>query len=474
MPFRERIVFDDDSQSEQISQSQEAVPIQPVELTYGKKRKRDGRTVTQHRNGDGSNAKNEALPRKGTGKLTKFDEEEENVTEQRSGKTPESRPQAPKSQAKTKVTNGAFQKAASQGKPPYFKNQKPSKFSNEEKVKQSQPSGHLLKRRDALLPIRKALPIWPHVESIRTALRKNNVLVLTGETGSGKSTQVPQFLLSESWCTKCIAITQPRRVAAISLARRVAEEMGSLFGSQSPAAKVGYSVRFDNSTGPSTRIKFLTEGMLLQEMLRDPDMEQYSAIIVDEVHERSVNVDLILGFLRNLAADTDTGKRRKHPLKVVVMSATADVKALVRFFDESLESGPMIRDDQNSTKSEFEKSQPGSSDYAVKGKESTQHSASNRVSTCFVEGRQYPVKTIYLPEPTQDWVEAALKLIFQIHYKEPLPGDILVFLTGQDTIESLEKLVNDYAEGMDKEVPKVRDLRLKLRSLVFICLASIR
>jgi ATP-dependent RNA helicase DHR2 len=72
-----------------------------------------------------------------------------------------------------------------------------------------------------------------------------------------------------------------------------------------------------------------------------------------------------------------------------------------------------------------------------------------------VQGRQYPVKTVYLPQPTLDWVDSALAIIFQIHYKEPLPGDILVFLTGQDTIEALEKLVNDYAEGMDKDVPKV-------------------
>lgn len=288
---------------------------------------------------------------------------------------------------------------------------------------------HLLRKRDALLPVRQSLPIWPQADSIRAALKKNNVLVLTGETGSGKSTQVPQFLATESWCTKCIAITQPRRVAAISLARRVAEEMGTFMGSQSPAAKVGYSVRFDNATGPGTKIKFLTEGMLLQEMLRDPVMSQYSAIVVDEVHERSVNVDLILGFLKNLVSELEhVGSRRKEPLKVVIMSATADVDSLVKYFgDRQAPSSPPTPDAADE----------------------------QQISTCFVEGRQYPVKTTYLPQPTQDWVESALKLIFQIHYKEPLPGDILVFLTGQDTIEALEKLVNDYAEGMEKDVPKV-------------------
>lgn len=302
---------------------------------------------------------------------------------------------------------------------------------------------HLLRKRDELLLVRRTLPIWPQASSIKAALKKNNILVLTGETGSGKSTQVPQFLVDEPWCTKCIAITQPRRVAAISLARRVAEEMGSFMGSQSPAARVGYSVRFDNATGPNTQIKFLTEGMLLQEMLRDPAMAQYSAIVVDEVHERSVNVDLILGFLQNLVTSVDNGsaKLREHPLKVVVMSATADVESLVQFFEGS-QTEPKLDNRPNESIGARAKA-----DASI-------------VSTCYVEGRQYPVQTIYMPQPTQDWVESALKIIFQIHYKEPLPGDILVFLTGQDTIEGLEKLVNDYAEGMDKEMPKLLALPL--------------
>src|SRR5215469_8006024 len=184
-------------------------------------------------------------------------------------------------------------------------------------------SGSLREKKDALLAVRRKLPIWPHANKIRESLHYKDVLLLVGETGSGKSTQVPQFLLDEPWCKQggCIAITQPRRVAAISLARRVAEEMGTPLGSASPASKVGYSVRFDNSTSPSTRIKFLTEGMLLQEMLRDPWLEQYDVVVVDEVHERSVNVDLILGFLRNIITG-DLAGRKGRRLKVVVMSAT--------------------------------------------------------------------------------------------------------------------------------------------------------
>ncbi|KAF2751801.1 P-loop containing nucleoside triphosphate hydrolase protein [Sporormia fimetaria CBS 119925] len=328
-----------------------------------------------------------------------------------------------------------------------------------------QPQNGLSRKREALLSTKKGLPIWPHAEGIRAALRRNNVLVLTGETGSGKSTQVPQFLLSEPWCSKCIAITQPRRVAAISLARRVAEEMGTFMGT-GKAAKVGYSVRFDNATGPNTRIKFLTEGMLLQEFLRDPEMEQYSAIIVDEVHERSVNVDLILGFLRNLVADLERGKakKRKQPLKVVIMSATADVEGLVKFFDDGLKEETANGEAGGEAVEETNSVTPGAKKDKKMAKRSasddTQPQQDNRISTCFVEGRQYPVKMVYLPEPTDDWVESALKLIFRIHYKEPLPGDILVFLPGQDTIEGLEKLVKDYAEGMEKDVPKLLALPL--------------
>jgi ATP-dependent RNA helicase DHR2 len=98
--------------------------------------------------------------------------------------------------------------------------------------------------------------------------------------------------------------------------------MGSHFGGQNPAAKVGYSVRFDNASGPGTRIKFLTEGMLLQEMLRDPEMNQYSAVIVDEVHERSVNVDLILGFLKNLASGLEKNRRKRQVRNSPVQNAS--------------------------------------------------------------------------------------------------------------------------------------------------------
>ncbi|PKX98742.1 putative ATP-dependent RNA helicase (Hrh1) [Aspergillus novofumigatus IBT 16806] len=337
------------------------------------------------------------------------------------------------------------------------------------KTKNQAPQGtrhnftSLREKAKALYETRKNLPIFPHGDEIRQKLRANDVMLLVGETGSGKSTQIPQFLVDERWCrpTKatvtqddgskkeltvggCIAITQPRRVAAISLARRVAEEMGTPLGSSSPASKVGYSVRFDTSTSPSTRIKFLTEGMLLQEMLHDPSLTNYSAIVVDEVHERGVNVDLVLGFLRNLVSGKKEG-RGGVPLKVVVMSATADMESLMDFFKGGLQA-------QGGTKAiNGDSDQQGSSQ--ANGEE-------DKVSVCHIKGRQFPVKTIYSPAPVHDFVDAALKVIFQIHYKEPMPGDILVFLTGQETVEALEHLVNEYATGMDPALPKVQVLPL--------------
>ncbi|MCJ1395169.1 putative ATP-dependent RNA helicase dhr2 [Xylographa bjoerkii] len=384
----------------------------------------------------------------------------------------------------------------------------------------------------ALLKFRKELPIWSHTEEIRQSLKSKDILLLVGETGSGKSTQVPQFLIDEPWCQPqsvmisneerqqkitvggCIAITEPRRVAAITLARRVAEEMGTPLGSSSPASKVGYSVRFDNSSSPSTRIKFLTEGMLLQEMLRDPWLRQYSAVIVDEVHERGVNVDLVMGFLKNIVSGKKEG-RGGLPLKVAVMSATADLEGLQKFFDdkhnwklqrETRADGEEANDISNNKLEDIDSewsgiASDGDEDTVSSNKDSTHRTGkeanlenlsngngktngfqagempladpqsssplqdkppqdSPHVSICHISGRQYPVQTIYAPHPVPDFVDAALRTIFQIHYKEPLPGDILVFLTGQETVETLESLVREYALALPPSVPKLLILPL--------------
>jgi ATP-dependent RNA helicase DHR2 len=387
-------------------------------------------------------------------------------------------------------------------------------------AKQRQPSGtnNLKERAKALLDFRKQLPIWPRAHEVRGYLWSKDVLLLVGETGSGKSTQVAQFLVEEPWCNRqtteinesgrseifhvggCIAITEPRRVAAITLARRVAEEMGTPLGSSSPASKVGYSVRFDNSTSPSTKIKFLTEGMLLREILRDPWLKQYSAVIIDEVHERGVNVDLVLGFMRNMVCESKHG-RGGVPLKVVVMSATADLVSLLSYFEAGYEVNEPnksqdssedaltqhavpIDDGAEASDSEWSgissQSEKVSSKQENNGTDKSTHDSaesssttggsltlggspivsSDHVAVCHIEGRQFPVQVVYSPQPVSDFVDAALRTIFQIHYKEPLPGDILVFLTGQETVENLETLIHEYALNLDPEAPKLLVLPL--------------
>lgn len=292
----------------------------------------------------------------------------------------------------------------------------------------------LRKRREErdtpMLKARKALPIWAYRDQIKTSLRgDNDILLIVGETGSGKSTQTPQFLCEESWCSRqkvrvqsdivgvggMIAITQPRRVAATTLANRVAREMGTPLGA-SKEGSVGYSVRFDHKVPKGTKIKFLTEGMLLQELLRDPNLRQYSAIVVDEIHERSVDVDLITGFLKQILSSDKAG-RGGVPLKVVIMSATADVEKIQDFFNPPDTPSPL--------------------------------------KVLRIKGRQYPVVIKHTEKPVPDIQEALVKQIFNIHLHEPLPGDILAFLTGQEEIENAQRLIEEHCATLASNVPKL-------------------
>jgi len=368
--------------------------------------------------------------------------------------------------------------------------------SNNRKVFNAPPVGRtpeaqnskLRDRAAALLKTRQQLPIWPHADEIRQKVRDNDVVLLVGETGSGKSTQIPQFLCSEKWCQSLppgtsikpngtqkgrksniggrIAILQPRRVAAISLATRVAQEIGMPLGASSPASTVGYSVRFDNNVAQSTKIKFLTDGMLLQELLRDRWLKEYSCVIVDEVHERGVNVDLVLGFLRRiLEAGRGAAKedgRLGVPLKVVVMSATADMGGIQEFFShaENLslkgstpkegQDGHTSSQSQDDEWSGFSDSEmPTEGDTNEENKRSRNDSIS--IGSCYIKGRQYPVATHYTPTPTTNLLDTAMDRIIQIHQHTPLPGDVLVFLSGQEMIENLESLCHTYASSLAEQ-----------------------
>ena len=306
----------------------------------------------------------------------------------------------------------------------------------------------LQQRSEVLLKSRQQLPIWPHADEIRQKVRENDVLVLVGETGSGKSTQIPQFLQHEPWCTAKptkskgkkdeiggrIAILQPRRVAAVSLATRVAQEAGSVLGNASPSSTVGYSVRFDTNVSPSTKIKFLTDGMLLQELLRDPWLKEYSCIIVDEVHERGLNVDLVLGFLRKILSTpmdgTENNIRGGVPLKVVVMSATADMDSIQSFFERK-------------------PSEEGWEGF-VDGRPQSSSNRRIAISSCHIKGRQYPVSIEYVSSPITNILDTVMGRIIHIHQHMPLPGDVLVFLSGQEMIENLESLCHTYASTLNQ------------------------
>lgn len=210
------------------------------------------------------------------------------------------------------------------------------------------------------------LPIYQCRVRFLQESRRLDTLLLMGETGSGKTTQIPQFLLSLGM-KGMIAITQPRRVAAITVAKRVAQEMQCKLGEQ-----VGFTVRFEDCTSPATKIKFVTDGTLLREAISDRLLKNYSAIILDEAHERTINTDVLFGLVKE--AQRQRSFKNMTPLKIIVMSATMDIDHFSKYF-------------------------------GVKG--------------MYIEGKTYQVKVMHAKERQTDYHNACLVTLFQIHMDAP-------------------------------------------------------
>ncbi|KIJ20501.1 hypothetical protein PAXINDRAFT_96688 [Paxillus involutus ATCC 200175] len=278
-------------------------------------------------------------------------------------------------------------------------------FDDEEGLKKSQSTTPLQKQREQL-------PIAKGRDALIREIRDNDVTILLGETGSGKTTQVPQYILEAGLAGKgMIAVTQPRRVAATSLAARVAAEKNVKVG-----GLIGYSVRFDEACCAETKIKYVSDGMLVRELLSDPLLSRYSVIVLDEAHERTLRTDFLIANLKTIHAKRNTASDAKgkgkspaselNPLKIIVMSATLDAERFSRFY--------------------------------------------NNARILYVKGRQHPVQTFHTAVSQTDYVDSALRTFFQIHIDKP-PGDVLIFLPGQEDIESIEKSIRMYAKRLPEE-----------------------
>jgi pre-mRNA-splicing factor ATP-dependent RNA helicase DHX16 len=255
------------------------------------------------------------------------------------------------------------------------------------------------KKEMTIQEVRKTLPIYPYRDELLAAVRDHQVLIIVGETGSGKTTQIPQYLHEAGYTKKGkIGCTQPRRVAAMSVSARVANEMGVKLGSE-----VGYSIRFEDCTSDKTILKYMTDGMLLREFLRQPDLADYSVIMVDEAHERTLHTDILFGLVKDIA-------RFRTDLKLLISSATLDADKFSAYFDNA----PVFN----------------------------------------IPGRRYPVDIFYTKAPEADYLDAAIVTTLQIHITQP-PGDILVFLTGQEEVDTAAEVLTVRTRGLGTKIKEL-------------------
>lgn len=251
----------------------------------------------------------------------------------------------------------------------------------------------------SILEQRQSLPIYKLRDELTKAVTDNQILIVIGETGSGKTTQITQYLAEYGFTARGkIGCTQPRRVAAMSVAKRVAEEFGCRLGQE-----VGYTIRFEDCTSPETVIKYMTDGMLLRECLMDLDLKSYSVIMLDEAHERTIHTDVLFGLLKQAV-------QKRPELKLIVTSATLDAVKFSQYFFEA----PIFT----------------------------------------IPGRTFPVEVLYTNEPETDYLDASLITVMQIHLREP-PGDILLFLTGQEEIDTACEILYERMKSLGPDVPEL-------------------
>lgn len=258
-----------------------------------------------------------------------------------------------------------------------------STYSKLRKMKENGSSS--FSREKSLREQREFLPIFSVKHELMRVLQDHQVVVVVGETGSGKTTQMTQYLLEEGFAEHgLVGCTQPRRVAAMSVAKRVAAERGIELGNE-----VGYAIRFEDCTSKTTRIKYLTDGVLLRESLRSKDLDDYAVIVMDEAHERSLHTDILFGLLKGICC-------RRADLKLIVTSATLDSERFSNFF--------------------------------------------GGVPIFTVPGRTFPVDIFFSKSVCEDYLDSVVKQILTIHLTQS-DGDILAFMTGQEDIEATCALV---------------------------------
>ncbi|KRT78407.1 helicase [Oryctes borbonicus] len=254
---------------------------------------------------------------------------------------------------------------------------------------------------------KRKLPVFQNRNKLLDLIKRHQTLIILGETGCGKTTQIPQYIYSARLQNNGrIAVTQPRRVAAISIATRVSQEIGNGAGI---GDTVGYLVRFEEVTSKNTKILYLTDGMLLREAIVDNLLMQYTVIILDEAHERTIHTDVLFGIVKNAQKVRD--ERKLTPLKVIIMSATMDVDHFSKYFE---------------------------------------------CKVVYLEGRTYPVNIFYTKAPQDDYQTACVATFFKIHRQAPADEDVLIFLTGQEEIEAVVHQIRLLAKDPEVNGPPVR------------------